>query len=87
MDALARVDAWTGRVAAAAAKERERAQAENAVVDQYVKAVSEVIRAEQTATARKRFDEDYGTGAEDLWQPHPRLSSWATQSTPGTCGG
>ncbi|MDZ7912961.1 MAG: hypothetical protein U5O16_14190 [Rhodococcus sp. (in: high G+C Gram-positive bacteria)] len=70
VDALARVDAWTGRVAAAAAKERERAQAENAVVDQYVKAVSEVIRAEQTATARKRFDEDYGTGAEDLWQPH-----------------
>lgn len=56
---------------AALEKEQDEARREfEGAAQRYVPAVLNLIRARQLAKVRERFEEDFGTNADDLWDAH-----------------
>ncbi|MEH0110643.1 hypothetical protein V6N00_13105 [Tersicoccus sp. MR15.9] len=68
--ALDRIKAYADRCGAAAKTEQAARRARDAEAYRYSRPVEALIRAEIEAAAKERFFEDYGAGAEDLWEAH-----------------
>lgn len=70
---------WLDHCSAEAKAESDIRRARSAEADRYVRAAAGIARDRQTAAIRARFEEDYGTNADDLWEGH--LSSLTIPAT------
>lgn len=69
-NALDRVNAWVGRCADEARRVRVESRERDVLVYRYVRRVQGLIMSRLEGDARERFTEDYGAGADDLWESH-----------------